>query len=279
MEIEEESNQFNEHRAVTPSSILSEKLAMLKKRLVEKASEAEVLALMEQCQDLIDPQERYLLNNTSNPSEALNALELETNNLDWDAAFKNAKTNLKLEKEMLSGKVEGQFLKMLVAITNSKNILEIGSFTGYASLAMVEALPDHGKLIACEYDAFTAEFAKTQLSKSKHGKKLDIRIGDASETIKQLFEEKTEFDFIFIDANKTGYLNYYKSIMDGGLLRKNGLICVDNTLFMGQAYSAFDISENGKAIKQFNAFVAQDDRVQNVLVPLRDGISMIRRIL
>ena len=279
MEIEKKSNQLNGHRAVTPSSILSEKLAVLKNRLIEKASEAEVLALVEQCQDLIDPLEHYLLNNTSNPSEALNALELETNNLDWDTAFKKAKTNLKLEKEMLSGKVEGQFLKMLIAITNAEYVLEIGCFTGYASLAMAEALPKEGKLIACEYDKFTAKFASEQLSKSEHGNKVDIRIGDASKTMKELIADTIKFDFVFIDANKTGYLNYYKSIMDGGLLRKNGLICVDNTLFMGQAYSAFDISENGKAIKQFNAFVAQDDRVQNVLVPLRDGISMIRRIL
>lgn len=265
-------------RAITPSSILSEKLAELKRRILEKASEAEVIALLAQCQILVDPLEDYLTHHTSKPSEALNHLEFETNKLDWQAAYDNSKTDLKLEKEMLSGKVEGQFLKILIASTKSKNVLEIGSFTGYASLAMAEALPEDGQLIACEYDKFAANIAKKQLSKSTHGKKVDIKIGDASITLNQLHQEHKTFDFIFIDADKPNYLNYYKSIMDLGLLAKDGLICVDNTLYQGQVFSTFEISKNGKAIREFNKFVAQDDRVQNVLVPIRDGVTIIRRI-
>lgn len=266
-------------RAVTPTTILSEKLAALKKRIAEKASEAEVMVLIEQCQNLIDPLEDYLVKNTSTPSEALKALQSETNALNWNQAYDNSETDLKLEKEMLSGKVEGQFLKMLIAATNAKNVLEIGSFTSYASLAMAEALPEGGKLIACEYDQFTANFARKQLDNSEHGNKVDIKIGDASNTLTELKSKNLKFDFIFIDADKQGYLSYYKSILDSELLKLNGLICVDNTLFMGQVYSNVEASDNGKAIKEFNMFVAQDSRVQKVLVPLRDGITMIRRIV
>lgn len=265
-------------RAVTPTTILSEKLATLKKRISEKASEAEVMALINQCQSLIDPLENYLVKNTTNPSEGLNTLESETYALNWNQAFENSDTSLKLQKEMLSGKIEGQFLKMLIAATKSKHVLEIGSFTGYASLAMAEALPKDGKLVACEYDQFTANFAREQINKSEHGYKVDIKIGDASLTLNNLKAEKLSFDFIFIDADKQGYHSYYKSILDFGLLKPNGLICVDNTLYMGEVYSDLEISDNGKAIKAFNAFVAQDNRVQKVLVPLRDGITMIRRI-
>lgn len=265
-------------RAVTPTTILSEKLAALKKRIAEKASEAEVMLLIEQCQNLIDPLENYLIENTTEPSEALKDLESETNALNWNQAYNNSETDLQLEKEMLSGKVEGQFLKLLVAATNAKHVLEIGSFTSYASLAMAEALPEDGKVIACEYDEFTANFARKQLDNSEHGDKVDIKIGDASKTLNNLKSKNLKFDFIFIDADKQGYLTYYKSVLDLELLKPNGLICVDNTLFMGQVYSDSGVSDNGKAIKEFNDFVAKDNRVQKVLVPLRDGITMIRRI-
>ncbi len=212
----------------------------------------------------------------SKPSIDLQQLEKKSNEHDWDSAFAKAETSLPLEREMLSGAVEGRFLKMLVALSGAKRVLEIGSFTGYASLAMAEALPTDDKLIACEYDSYTADFARDLVDKSPHGQKIDIRKGDAMDTLQELAKAGKSFDFIFIDADKKGYTAYYKFIMDHDILNRGGLICVDNTLFMGQAYDAKSRTENGQAIADFNAMIANDERVDTVLIPLRDGVTLIR---
>ncbi|MGB3605846.1 O-methyltransferase [Psychroserpens sp.] len=268
----------NKHRPITPHTILSAKLSDLKELMLAEQSNQNLLELVDDCKALIDPLDAYLAQHSSSPSEALNTLEIETNALDWDNAFDQSETDLHLEKEMLSGAVEGQFLKLLVAITNAKQVLEIGSFTSYASLAMAEALPPDGNLIACEYDKFTATFAQKQLHNSQYGKKVKIVIGDALKTLEDLAQNNSVFDLIFIDADKAGYENYFRTIMDFELLKKNGLICVDNTLYMGQAYGAGDVTPNGLAIQKFNRLVANDERVQQVLLPLRDGVTLIRRI-
>ena len=266
-------------RPVTPSTILSEKLNQLHLQMIASGTVIELLPLIEQCKNLITPLDHYLLHSSSQPSSALNDLEIETNKLDWDSAFAKAETDLPLEKEMLSGAVEGQFLKMLTAISKAKRVLEIGSFTGYASLAIAEALPENGVLIACEYDKFTADFAQQQLAKSEHGKKVTIKVGDALQTLDQLITDGEQFDLVFIDADKQGYQDYYDKVLDGNLLYKDGIICVDNTLYQGQAYSPNEVSDNGKAIQKFNESIAQDSRVDKVLLPLRDGLTIIRRVI
>ena len=266
------------HRPITPHTILDERLAELQEKIEALGSSRELLDLVQDCRNLSSPLEDYISAHSSRPSDDLNNLEMRTNDLDWDAAFEDKQTGLRLEKEMLSGGVEGQFLKMLTAISKAKNVLEIGSFTGYATLAMAEALPDDGKIIACEYDFFTAEFAKSQWANSPHGKKIQVRIGDALQTLKKLEEEKHLFDLVFIDADKENYHSYYSLLFDLNLIKKEGLICVDNTLYMGQVYSPANITTNGKAIQKFNKAVAEDKRVQQVLLPLRDGVTVIRRI-
>jgi caffeoyl-CoA O-methyltransferase len=265
-------------RPVTPHSILDNKLKHLQELILEQDLDAELKNLVQECRAISAPLDAYLEEQASQPSMELQNLEKATNELDWDSAFAKADTAIPLEREMLSGAVEGQFLKMLVAVSRAENILEIGSFTGYASLAMAEALPENGRLIACEFDEFTANFAREQLEKSAHGKKIQIRKGDALKTMQDLAENKQSFDFIFIDADKTGYKNYYHFIMDHGLLNSDGVICVDNTLFMGQAYISKDRNSNGEAIAEFNELVKSDQRVEQVLVPLRDGVTLIRQV-
>ena len=263
-------------RAITPHAILAEKLGTLVAQLEDGNASTDVLELAKECHNLAAPLDAYLAQCSSQPSNVLNEVERLTNEQDWDSAFAKAQTDLPLEREMLTGGLEGQFLKMLVSLTRAKDVLEIGSFTSYASIAMAEALPVEGSLIACEYDPFTADFAQQQVDKSEHGKKIKIVVGDAAQTIKRLAQQGKSFDLIFIDADKTGYKNYYNMILEHGLLNPNGVIAVDNTLLSGQPYGGASPSVNGKAVDAFNQFVAADDRVHQVMIPLRDGITLIQ---
>ncbi|WP_430908204.1 O-methyltransferase [Maribacter sp. 2-571] len=266
------------HRAVTPHTILGEKLMLLRRQLSEGGQASDVLNLVDECLGLIVPMEGYLKLNTTPASDELMRLEENTNTLNWESAFDTSLTALPLEKEMLSGALEGQFLKMLVEISGAKNILEIGSFTGYASLAMAEGLPENGKLYACEYDRYTANFAREQILASNHAHKIEIVQGDALESMNDLKKKGETFDFVFLDADKKGYAQYYSALMDGELIQKGGILCIDNTLYMGETFSSTEITENGRAIKSFNAMVAADERVRQVMLPLRDGVTIVRRV-
>ncbi|OAV43356.1 O-methyltransferase [Lewinella sp. 4G2] len=265
-------------RPVTPHSILAAEIESLHENMVATATEANWLAALGRCHSLAAPLEDYLERSSTAPSASLEALETATRAINWKAAFDAGQTSLELEQEMVSGKLEGQFLRLLVAISGAKRILEIGSFTGYASLAMAEALPADGQLIACEYDAFAAGFAERHLRASPAGKKVSIRVGPASDTLDELVAEGQRFDLVFIDADKQGYLNYFQTLLDHDLVPVGGLICVDNTLYQGQVYAREKVSENGEALIHFNDMVNQDQRVEQVLLPIRDGLTLIRRI-
>ena len=144
---------------------------------------------------------------------------------------------------------------------------------------MAEALPADGKLIACEVDPYTAEFGKAAFQESPHGDKIQVEIGPAMDTLDKLAEKGESFDFVFIDADKPGYVQYFNTLLEKNLLAPSGFICVDNTLLQGQPYlSEAERTANGKAIAEFNRTVAADNRVEQVLIPLRDGLSIIRRL-
>jgi caffeoyl-CoA O-methyltransferase len=183
-----------------------------------------------------------------------------------------------LEQEMLSGHVEGQTLKFLVHLTQAKRVLEIGMFTGYSALAMAEALPDDGEVVACEVDAYVAKFAQQCFSESPSGHKILVKVAPALLTLKQLAAANETFDLVFIDADKAGYVDYVNLLLDTNLLAPNGLICVDNTLMQGQPYLSGESTANGVAIAAFNQTIVNDPRLEQVLLPLRDGLTLIRRI-
>lgn len=261
-------------RPVTPVTILAAKLAELAGalaqidgldgRLVQSAREAAVLA------GGLDP---YLERHTTPQSEALKQLSEATASHDWNSSAATSG----LEQEMLSGHVEGQLLKMLVRLARAKNVLEIGMFTGYSTLAIAEALPADGRITACEVDPEVAAFAQEQFARSPEAAKIDVRIGPALATLGELAQSSMVFDFVFIDADKSGYLDYLSTILETDLLAIGALICVDNTLLQGQPWSEFEPTPNGAAIAAFNQAVAADPRVEQVLVPLRDGLTLIRR--
>ena len=176
---------------------------------------------------------------------------------------------------MLSGHVEGQALKFLVHLARARRVLEIGMFTGYSALAMAEALPDDGVLVACEVDADVAALARECFAAAPGGEKIDVRVAPADDTLAALAGQV--FDLVFIDADKAGYLGYVERILETGLLRDGGVICVDNTLMQGQPWAG-ESTANGDAITAFNAAIADDPRVEQVLIPLRDGLTLIRRV-
>ena len=223
----------------------------------------------------LDP---YLEKCTTAESKALANLTHKTQVEDWSKRFDDGETVRALEQEMLSGHIEGQLLKMLVSISKSKRVLEIGMFTGYSALAIAEALPEDGYLLACEVDDYVSQFAIDCFAASPHGKKIEVKVAPAIETMKDLVKAGESFDLVFIDADKGGYIDYFNLLLETDLLAPDGFICVDNTLMQGQPYLSSDKrTENGKAIARFNDYVANDERVEQVLVPMRDGITLIKR--
>ena len=265
-------------RPVTPHTILSSEIEKLLDRMETVGADPEWTAALARCRTLAAPLEDYLLRCSTQPSAELERLEAATRELDWDAAYERGETGVRLEQEMVSGSLEGQFLKMLVAISGAKNILEVGSFTGYASLAMAEALPPDGHLLACEMDPFAAAFAERHLRETEAGRKVEIRVGPAGDTIAALATTARTFDLVFIDADKQGYLGYFQQLLDHELVPVGGLLCIDNTLYQGQVYAGNIPTENGRALDHFNKSVAADDRVEQVMLPLRDGVTLIRRV-
>lgn len=266
-------------RPITPHSILVAQLQQTLKLAQQNNIPAEVLDSLVQAVQLAVGLDPYLDDCTTPESSELTALAQKTSQEDWSKRFSDGETVRQLEQEMLSGHLEGQTLKMFVHITKAKRVLEVGMFTGYSALAMAEALPSDGQLIACEVDPYVAQFAQACFDESVHGHKIVVEVAPALETLHKLAAKKESFDFIFIDADKKEYVDYFQTILDSNLLAADGLICVDNTLLQGEVYLPPEQrSANGKAIAQFNTVVAADPRVEQVLLPLRDGVTLIRRV-
>jgi caffeoyl-CoA O-methyltransferase len=174
---------------------------------------------------------------------------------------------------MMVGRLEGRFLKMLVAAVGARRVLEIGTFTGYSALSMAEALPPSGQLITCELDKNHAEMARRFIARSAHASQIEVRVGPALDTIRSL---QGTFDFVFIDADKPSYLDYYEAVLP--LLSAGGLIAVDNVFQAARVLDPAETGENTVAIREFNQHVAADKRVECVMVPIRDGVTLIRRV-
>ncbi|XP_043978190.1 uncharacterized protein zgc:113054 isoform X1 [Gambusia affinis] len=238
----------------------------------------ELKKYLQKALDIASGLDNYLEKMTTKESEPLAELYKKTMSHNWDQVFEEGKTKFRLPKECITGHVEGQTLKMLIHMSQAKRVLEIGMFTGYGALSMAEGLPEDGCLVACELEPYLKEFSEPIFEKSPHGKKITIKIGSAMETLKELAATGDQFDMVFIDADKSNYINYYNFIMDNNLLRLHGLICVDNSLFKARVYLKDTTDSNDLALRDFNQFIANDPRVEQVIIPLRDGISLIRRV-
>lgn len=171
---------------------------------------------------------------------------------------------------MMVGPIEGALLRLLVRLTAAKRVLEIGMFTGYSALAMAAALPEDGQLITCDVNPGTSEIARRYFASSPHGYKIEIKLGPATETLKNL---QGPFDLCFIDADKQGYGAYYDACID--LVRRGGLIVLDNMLQSGRVLNPADPAS--RIIAALNDRIQRDQRVENVLLPIRDGIMLAYR--
>jgi caffeoyl-CoA O-methyltransferase len=174
--------------------------------------------------------------------------------------------------QMMVGPLEGAFLKMMTQLVQATSVLEIGMFTGYSALCFAEALPADGRVLTCELDDESAALARRYFARSPIGKKIEVRMGPALETMRHL---KGPFDLIFIDADKINYVNYYRRSLD--LLSPQGVILIDNVLWDGDVLKHPAPDDQTAAIQELNRMVATDPRVTAVLVTVRDGVLVIRR--
>jgi caffeoyl-CoA O-methyltransferase len=266
-------------RPVTPTTILATELTELCRELEgNSAVEADVLVRLQRARDLAAGLDPYLEACTTPESTALAELARRTRDIDWRSdVFGTAGA---LEQEMLSGHVEGQALKFLVHLCRARRVLEIGMFTGYSTLAMAEALPDDGVVVACELNGDVARFARHCFTASRAGRRIRVEVGPAMITLGRLVDDRVPpFDLVFLDADKAGYLDYLEFLLDSPLLASGAVVAVDNTLLQGEPWRAAESrSRNGAAIAAFNAAVAADPRLEQVVLPLRDGLTLIRRV-
>merc|ERR1719198_2844812 len=149
-----------------------------------------------------------------------------------------------MEAEMISGQAEGQLLQLLVRLSGAKRVLDIGTFTGYSSLAMAEALPEDGSVVTLEREADAAQMAASNWSASSHRGKIESRVGEGEALLEQLAAEGQSFDLVFLDVDKPGYKALYENLMETNLLKVGGLLVVDNTMYKGEELSGKVLSTN-----------------------------------
>ena len=169
--------------------------------------------------------------------------------------------------QMMVGDVEGTFLSFLVTMTGAERIVEVGTFTGWSSIAMARALPPGGSIVTCDINEETSAIARRYAEEAGVADRIEYRLGPAVETLATL---DGPFDLAFIDADKPGYVDYYEATLPK--MSPRGVIAADNTLF-----GLDGDGDNAKAIARFNEHVLHDDRVEAVLLPFREGVTLIRR--
>ncbi len=204
----------------------------------------------------------YLVEHSVRESDVMRRLREETRGLP--------------ASNMQIGPEQGQFMALLVELIGAGNALEIGTFTGYSALAVASALPEHGRLVACDVSEEWTTIARRYWEEAGVAHKIELRLAPAAETLDALLAEGAEgrFDFAFIDADKEGYDGYYEQALK--LVRTGGLIAIDNTLWEGKVVDASVTDEATEAIRCLNAKLAGDARISLSMVPIGDGLSLAR---
>lgn len=186
----------------------------------------------------------------------------------------NRQTHLKiLQPRMLSGHFQGRFLSMISKMIQPTSILEIGTYTGYSALCLAEGLKSEGKLLTIDKNPELEDFVRNFLEKSAYSENIEYVIADAMKYIPTINQS---FDLVFIDADKGNYLNYYQLVID--MIPSGGYILADNVLWSGKVIDEKSVNDKDtKAIMEFNQYVMNDIRVENVLLPIRDGLLLMRK--
>jgi caffeoyl-CoA O-methyltransferase len=209
---------------------------------------------------IIDPQaDAYATSHTTPAGALLDALERETHE-SLDAP------------QMLTGRVEGRFLQTLVWLAGARSVLEIGTYSGYSALSMASGLPPGGRIVTCELDPERAAFAQRHIDGSPHADAIEIRVGPALETVRAL---EGPWDLVFIDADKTGYPDYFDAVLPK--LSERGLVVLDNTLRSGSVLDPDPQDEAAVAMAKLNDRLAQDPALVTTMLTVRDGVTLVRR--
>lgn len=203
--------------------------------------------------------EKYVAEHTASEDALLQRLNRET----------HAKV---LMPRMLSGHVQGRVLSMLSHMIKPSRILEIGTYTGYSAICMAEGLADDGKLITIDINEELEDMVRAYIEEAKLSQQIDYRIGNALDLIPKIDDK---LDLVFIDADKINYSNYYDLCI--GKVRKGGFIIADNVLWSGKVVGD-KIDKDTQALLDFNDKIHEDDRVENVLFPIRDGLMVVRKL-
>ena len=205
--------------------------------------------------------ENYSLSHTSEENDLLKDL--------------NRQTHVQvLQPRMLSGHLQGRILSMFSHMIRPSRVLEIGTYTGYSALCIAEGISENGKIITIDSNKELEPFNRTYFSKSKFNNQIEFIVGNALNVIPQLEET---WDLVFIDADKENYLNYYELVLKN--VRNGGFIIADNVLWSGKVTQEISSNDNETyGIVEFNKKVNEDSRVENVLVPVRDGLMVLRKV-
>ena len=206
---------------------------------------------------------RYIQTHATAQSEALNWVEKQT----------HIRTN---HARMLSGSIQGQLMRMIVQISGAKNILELGTFTGYSAICLASALPEEGHLDTLELNDELEDLILEGFERAGLEDRISLHIGDCKDSIRKLGAEGRCYDIVYIDANKREYCEYYELVFD--MVRPGGLILADNVLWDGKVcQNPLPQDKQTLGIAAFNDMVSADPRVESVIIPLRDGLNLIRK--
>jgi len=211
--------------------------------------------------EFIDPLlDKYVCEHTANESDLLKKI--------------NRETHLEvLQPRMLSGHFQGRVLSMFSKMIQAENILEIGTYTGYSALCLAEGLTPNGKLVTIDINEELASRVRGYFVESPYSEQIEYLIGDAMTIIPNL---KSQFDIVFIDADKSNYINYYHLVFS--MVKVGGYIIADNVLWSGKVIDASQHDKDTSLLREYNQLVHQDDRVEEVLFPIRDGLMIARKI-
>jgi predicted O-methyltransferase YrrM len=206
---------------------------------------------------------KYIAEHATQQSEALSWVEKQT----------HIRTN---HARMLSGAVQGQIMRMLVQMSGANDVLELGTFTGYSAICFGAALPDSGHVYTLEINDELEDLILEGFDRAGLSEKIDLHIGDCKETLRRFREEGRRYDIVYMDANKREYCEYYELVFD--MVRPGGLILADNVLWDGKVcQDPLPQDKQTLGIARFNDMIKEDRRVESVILPLRDGLNLIRK--
>jgi len=226
----------------------------------------------------LDP---YVKDHSTAEGPAMKAIREKMDTTDWAGLAESKTTMFSYGAEMSTDPVEAQFVKMMTYMKRPKHVLEVGMFTGYGSMAIAEGLPSDGKITSLDIDPFLKTWVEDVSKDFPEGPKHEIVVGPALDSL-QTLDASSKFDLVFIDANKAEYKGYLETLLSRNLLADDAMILADNTLYVGYPFlsDTYDTQPArrgfGDAVREFNAWVRDHPKLEQVILPIRDGVSMIR---